>query len=109
MYFITAFLGIILLAAPYVLGFSQNMGALWTSLIVGAVLIVTSILEAVALGRERWEYWVLLVTGLAAIVAPFAIGFTALNSALWTLVIIGALTAFLAWTRLYPRKQTHWR
>lgn len=108
MYLLTGFLGLALIAAPYFFGYSGDMLALWTSLIVGAVLIIASIFEGIAADKERWEYWVVGAVGVAAIFAPFVLGFTAPGAALWTMVIIGMAAVLTAWTKL-SRSQTHLR
>lgn len=104
MYLLTGFLGLVSIIAPYVLGYSADTGALWTSLIVGFVLIGASIFEGIAAGRERWEYWVVGIAGLVAIFAPFVLGFSTLSVALWTLVIIGLVTILAAGAKLFPGK-----
>lgn len=103
MYLLTGFLGLVAIVAPYLFNYSFDVVALWTSLIVGGVLVVSSVFEGLAADRERWEYWVIGLTGLAAVFAPFVLGFAALTPALWTLVIIGVVTVLTAWTKLYPR------
>ncbi|MBI2019357.1 SPW repeat protein [Candidatus Daviesbacteria bacterium] len=104
MYLLTGFLGLVAIVAPYLFNYSFDAVALWTSLIVGGVLIVSSIFEGLAADRERWEYWVMGLTGLSAVFAPFVLGFSTLTSALWTLVIIGVVTILTAWTKLYSRR-----
>ncbi|MBI2338466.1 SPW repeat protein [Candidatus Daviesbacteria bacterium] len=108
MYLLTGFLGLVSIIAPYLFNYSQSSAALWTSLAVGAVLIVASIFEGIAADKERWEYWVVGIVGLGAIFAPFVLGFSTLSTALWTLVIIGIVTILAAWTKLFPG-QTQWR
>lgn len=108
MYLLTGFLGLVSIIAPYLFDYSQDSAALWTSLAVGAVLVVASIFEGIAADRERWEYWVVGTVGLGAIFAPFVLGFSTLSTALWTLVIIGIVTILAAWTKLFPG-QTQWR
>lgn len=107
MYLLPGFLGLISIVAPYLFNYSQDNTALWTSLIIGSILIIASILEGIAVDKERWEYWVVGVVGVGAILAPFVLGFSALGAALWTLVIIGIATILTAWTKLFP-KRTMW-
>lgn len=104
MYLLIGFLGLVSIAAPYMFGYNQDVTALWTSIIIGAVLVITSVLEGFAADRERWEYWVAGGAGLVAILAPFVLGFSALASALWTLIIVGAVAILASWTKLYPRR-----
>lgn len=108
MYFLTGFLGLVSVVAPFVFGYNQDMTALWTSLIIGAVLIVTSALETITAGKEKWEYWVVGIAGVGSILAPFVLGFSTISTALWTLIIIGVITVLAAWTKLFPG-QTEWR
>lgn len=102
MYYLTGFLGLVLIVSPYLFGYSIDATALWTSLITGAILIVASIFEGVAADKERWEYWVVGIMGVGAILAPFVLGFSALTAALWTLVIVGLVTILVAGAKLFP-------
>jgi uncharacterized membrane protein len=101
MYWITGILGAAFVLAPFLFGYSENSIALWTSLILGGAVMVVSYLEAAALDSDRWEYWVATITGIAAMVAPFALGFRSLPSAFWTSIAIGLLLAIVAGYRLY--------
>lgn len=109
MYLLTGLLGLALVVAPYLFEYSGNMAALWSSLIIGAVLVVSSVLEGMAADRERWEYWVAGSAGVAALLAPFALGFSALTQAAWTLVIVGVAAIVVAWSKLSPWRMRHYR
>ncbi len=109
MYLLTGFLGLISVVAPYLFGYSADTTALWTSLIIGAILIIDSVFEGVAADKEKWEYWVAGIVGVGAIVAPFVLGFSTLTAALWTLVIVGLATVIVAWTKLFPWRTTQYR
>src|SRR3989344_6655031 len=102
MYLLVGLLGLMSIVSPYLFGYSEDAIALWTSLGLGAVLVVASILEGIAADKERWEYWVVGVAGVGAVLAPFVLGFSALTAALWTLVIIGVVTILTAWMKLFP-------
>ncbi len=104
MYLLTGFLGIIAIVSPYLFGYNDDAIALWTSLIIGVVLMAASIFEGIAADREKWEYWVVGVAGLMAILSPFVLGFSTLTPALWTLVIIGGVTILAAWMKLFPER-----
>ena len=101
MYLLIGLLGLVSIISPYLVGYSENAIALWTSLSVGAILLVASILEGIAADKERWEYWVVGIVGVGAVLAPFVLGFSALTTALWTLVIIGLATILVAWMKLF--------
>lgn len=100
MYYLTGLLGLAALVAPFFFGYSGNTAAMWTSLIVGIVLIAASAIEGFAGDKGRWEYWVAGIIGLGAIIAPFALGFSALDAALWTMVIVGVAAVIAAGTKL---------
>lgn len=102
MYLVIGILGLLSIIAPYVLGYSQDNVALWTSLTIGAILIVSSVLEGLAADKDRWEYWVAGIAGVGAILAPFVLGFSGLASALWSLIIIGVVAVAASWSKLFP-------
>jgi bacteriorhodopsin len=101
MYWVTGILGLILGAAPWMFGYSTNMVALWTSLIVGAATIIVSIVEAAQADRQQWEYWTAGVLGLIAIIAPFVFGFGNYANAMWSSVVLGILIAIFAGSRAF--------
>ncbi len=104
MYLLTGFLGILAIVSPYLFGYDNDVVALWTSLIIGGVLLVSSIFEGVAADRERWEYWVAGIVGVGAILAPFVLGFSTLTTALWTLLVVGGGAVVVAWVKLFPER-----
>ena len=106
MYWATGVLGLLLAISPYMFGYSNNMVALWTSLIVGGATVIVSILEGMQADRQQWEYWASFVLGLVAIIAPFVLGFGALSAAVWSSVVLGVLIALFAGSRLTTG---HWK
>ena len=109
MYYLTGILGVAAMVAPYLFGFSSNPPALWTSLIVGAVLIVASVLEGLAGDKDDVEYWVAGLTGLVAIIAPFVLGFSGMTLAYGAVAAVGVVTVLVAGARLFLRLGTHTR
>lgn len=107
MYWLTGFLGLMSLAAPFLLGFSGDSAALWTSLSVGIVLMGASGFEWAAKDRETWEYWVAGITGVTAVLAPFVFGFNAVTEAVWTLVTIGLVTVVASGIKLFPGRMQY--
>lgn len=104
MYYLTGLLGLIAVAAPFFFGYSGDTAALWTSLIVGAILIVASVIEGFADDKDRWEYWVAGIVGVGAIIAPFALGFSALAAAVLTMMVVGIMAIIAAGTKLTSGK-----
>lgn len=95
MFWITGLLGLVLATAPWIFNYSGDNTAMWTSVIVGGVVVVASAVKGWMQQSEiedaNWEYWVAALAGIVAIGAPFVLGFTALTAALWTSIIVGAL------------------
>ncbi|GIV76287.1 SPW repeat protein [Litorilinea aerophila] len=109
MYWVTGILGLLLAVAPFALGYREHPGAMWTSVVLGVIVLLASLYEAIDKEKAKWEYWVAGVAGLLAIIAPFALGFSAMTSALWTTVILGAILLILAGYELFyvERSQKH--
>ena len=102
MYWITGFLGLALGIAPFVLGYSDNTSAMWTSVALGAIVLLVSAYGAfVDDSKASWEYWVAGIVGLLAVIAPFVLGFSTLTIALWTTIVLGAVMAILAGYELF--------
>lgn len=104
MYWLTGFLGLAVAAAPFLLGYSNNQTALWASLAIGAILVITAWFEGTADDNDTWEYWVAGIVGLGAIAAPYALGFNGLVAAVWTFAIVGIGTALAAGVKLFSGK-----
>ena len=65
-------------------------------MILGALIVIVSVVKALIHDVENWEYWIAGLAGLAAIAAPFLLGFNDITAALWTSLILGLLVAGLA-------------
>jgi len=96
MYWYTGILGLLMVAAPWVLGFSSDTSAMWTSVALGAILFVLAAVEAYQKDKVMWEYWTAGLVGILAIAAPFVLGFSALTAALWSLIILGGLAILVS-------------
>lgn len=98
---VNAVLGLALIVAPYGLGYSDNVPALWSSIILGVIVLLAAGYRAITKDTARWEEWVAGIAGLLAVIAPFVLGFSALATAVWASVILGALIAILAGYKLF--------
>jgi hypothetical protein len=101
MYWLTGILGAVMAIAPFLLGYRDHPMALWMSVVLGVVVLVASVLEAMDVKHARWEWWVAGVAGVVAVLAPFVFGFTALTMALWTFVVLGLVLVIAAGYELF--------
>ncbi|MCL5951750.1 MAG: SPW repeat protein [Chloroflexi bacterium] len=106
MYWLTGILGLALILAPSILGYGANATANWTSIILGAVVVVVSVVKALAKDVGKWEYWVAGIAGVLTVIAPFVLGFSAHATALRTSIILGAVVAILAGYQVFGQPQT---
>lgn len=79
-------IGILLILAPFVFGYSQTPAALWSSLGMGAMISVLGYLDL-----PRW----LAVAGGVTFMAPFIFHFSAIEPAMWVCITIGAVIAVI--------------
>lgn len=91
--------GLVLVAAPWLFGFADVAGAAWNAWLVGGAIALVALGALVAF--NPLEEWANLALGLWAIAAPWLVGFTMLAGALWAHVILGAIVAALAASRLW--------
>ena len=80
----TSILAVLLILAPFVLGYSHVSGALWASIILGAAALILGFME-----QYRWA----AVAGVLAFLSPWILGVSGIPAALWTALILGALIA----------------
>lgn len=97
MFWITGILGLTLSLSPFVMGFAGHGIALWTSVVLGAIVVVVSLigLASTATDKSR-EYWVLGLSGLAAFIASFIFGYASRAQALWAGLFLGAVLILAA-------------
>lgn len=101
MYWLTGLLGVSFAFAPFLLGYSDNAVAMWTSVILGTAVTLVSFVEGIDESQGKWEYWATGIAGIGAIAAPFILGFGSLTTAMWTSVGIGLVLALIAGSKLY--------
>jgi hypothetical protein len=86
-------------AAPWTMGFTDDImaaGAAWIGGIVIAVMAIAALVQF-----AEWEDWVALIAGVAMMAAPWALGFAALQEAVWTFVALGLLTAIASVSEIW--------
>ena len=86
--------GLVLLLSPWLFGFTGEPSAAWNAWILG---IAIAVIAAVALyAFYEPEEWINVVLGIWAVIAPWALGFSAITAATWVHVIAGIVVAVLA-------------
>lgn len=96
-------IGILLIAAPWLLQFSDNQTATWVAVIIGAGTIVYSLLTAYELGVSPvismpTHLWMDGLAGVVLIVSPWLFGFAA---DVWEPhVVVGVIEVLAALTTL---------
>ena len=78
--------GALLALAPFVFRYIGTPAALWSSLIMGAVIAVLGYLDL-----SKW----LVGAGWVTFLAPFILRFSTLEIAMWMCIAIGASTAIV--------------
>ncbi|MEX1112628.1 MAG: SPW repeat protein [Candidatus Andersenbacteria bacterium] len=100
--------GLWLIIAPFVLGYAATTAALWNDVIFGIAIVLLAGSREVGEGyRYAWPSWLNAIIGVWLIIAPFAIGYSFIQEALWNSVIIGIAVALLAtWSALSTPKHS---
>lgn len=95
MSWLIALLGVALAVAPWIFNYNQEPAAMWTSVILGVVVALVAAYDAIARDESRWEEWLAVLAGVAAVIVPF-IFFSTVTAAVWTSVVLGLLVIILA-------------
>ena len=106
MYWLISILGLALVVAPWALGYSGETTPMWTSVILGAIVFLVAAYKAMAQDEAKWEAKVAVIAGALAVIAPWALGFSALTTAMWTSVIVGVVVVILAGTQVLAQSET---
>lgn len=97
-------IGVLAALSPVVV--ATNTAALWTLVVLGAVLALTALWSLAQPGSVASEY-VHGVVGALLFIAPWVMGFAALTGASWTAWIAGALAVVVAATALPAANTAH--
>ncbi len=101
MYWITALIGLALIIAPFALAFSGNRAALTSSVVLGAAVLVLSILKGLLRDRMPWEYWVIGLLSILIAGTPFILGFNTVQRAFLTTTVLGIVAFLLCAYQIY--------
>lgn len=96
---VVALIGAWFIITPWVFGFSANTGAVWTSVVAGAIMLIVGIWAA-SLPRStanwsNWRNWTSLVMGIWFIIQPWSVGIGNFAGNAWNDVILGAIVIIL--------------
>lgn len=95
---VNGLIGIWFIIAPFVLRFTDQPAAMWTSIIAGLILAVLAG-AAVFNEQARKQTWIQYVNGLIGIwyiISPFVLGFSGQPAMLWIYLIGGVVVLVLA-------------
>ncbi|MED3729440.1 SPW repeat protein [Priestia filamentosa] len=94
--YLNALIGVWFIIAPWVMGFSDQSGALWSSIIFGIIQIIVSLWGSDKPGWNSWQNWVSVITGVWFVIFPFIYSLT--DGEVWSSVILGLITiVFSLW------------
>jgi hypothetical protein len=91
---LAALIGVWFIIAPWVVNFSDDTGALWTSVIIGALQVISSLLGFSGSGWTAWQNWISLLTGVWFIIFPFV--YALKIGEIWASVVLGAVTVIVS-------------
>jgi hypothetical protein len=101
---VSLLLGLWLVVAPWILGFSGNEAATWNGALVGAAVMVLTLADVFR--SDPWPERTGLIIGLWAAISPMVLGFAgdvaAATSTAATGVLITLLEAWSAWMERKP-------
>ncbi|WP_259394366.1 SPW repeat protein [Priestia aryabhattai] len=90
-------IGIWFIIAPWVIGFSDQSGALWSSIIFGIIQVIVSLWGYDKPGWNSWQNWISTITGVWFVIFPFIYSLT--KGEVWSGVILGLITiVFSLWS-----------
>jgi len=91
-------LGLWLIMAPFALLYRGMQNALWEDVIVGFLIAVFSLWQAISTETEQAKAanWIVGVLGLLALISPYVLQFSGTVTALRNNVAVGAAVTILA-------------
>ncbi|MGH7927550.1 MAG: SPW repeat protein [Candidatus Binatia bacterium] len=94
--------GLWLIVAPFALGYASVVNALWNDIIIGAAVVILAASREIGEGyKVAWPSWINVLLGLWLIFAPFALGYSSIQNAVWNDALFGIAIAILAgWSAL---------
>ena len=87
---LNALIGVWFIIAPWAIGYSDQSGALWSSIIFGIIQVIVSLWGYDKPGWNSWQNWISAITGVWFIIFPFIYSLT--NGEVWSSVVLGLIT-----------------
>ena len=81
--------GALLFVSPWVLRFSGDAMAARTAWIGGVIIFAMGLVALMQFAE--WEEWIALIVGALVVIAPWALGFAAIQAAMWSCVVLGVI------------------
>ena len=98
--------GIWLILAPFILGYTSIVQALWNDIVVGIVVAVIAAIRIFTPVRSSWLSWVNVILGFWLIVAPFILRYP-IATPRWNDIILGIIIIVLSvWSATSAPGQT---
>jgi hypothetical protein len=94
---VNIFLGLWLIVAPFLLGYSDTAAPLWNDIILGVAIALLAAIRVFGALKTPSVSWTNVVLGAWLVVAPFILGYSGLTGALWNDILIGLLVIILGW------------
>lgn len=84
--------GLLLVASPWVYGFSHDNPATLNRIVVGGVLVVLALLRFVTpITPSAWLSWLVAAFGVWVVISPWAFGYTGVSYTVWNSLILGVI------------------
>ena len=81
--------GILLFVSPWAFRFTGDPMAARTAWIGGVIIFAMGLIALMQFAE--WEEWIALIVGALVIISPWVLGFAAIQAAMWTCVVLGAI------------------
>ena len=81
--------GALLFVSPWVLRFSGDPMAARAAWIGGVIIFAMGLVALMQFAE--WEEWIALIVGALVVIAPWALGFAAIQAAMWSCVVLGVI------------------
>ncbi|SDE42001.1 SPW repeat domain-containing protein [Limimaricola pyoseonensis] len=99
-------IGLWLIVSPF--AFAATGAALWSFIVLGALVVAMAALGLLEAGAEEWTDYGVAVLAVLLVASPWVMGFTAMTLPTWNAVLCGIVLAVAAlWTHLMPHEGGH--